>query len=55
MERYINLLKNINKNFNNEFDDVIKRILSKIFDNYYVNRKEYVYCIDNLFKEYDIS
>ena len=55
MNSYIDLLRNIDKNFNNEFDDVIKRILSKIFDNYYVNRKKYVYCIDNLYKKYDIS
>ena len=56
MNTYIDLLRNIVKNFdnNNEFDDIIKRILSKIFDNYYVNRKKYIYCIDNLYKKYDI-
>ena len=56
MDRYIDLLRNIVKNFNNnEFDDIIKIILSKIFTNYYVNRKKYIYCIDNSYKKYDIS
>ena len=56
MENYIDLLRNIVKNFNNEFDDVIKRILDKIFNHYYVNRNDkYTYCIDNLYKKYDIS
>ena len=55
MDSYIDLLRNIVKNFNNEFDDVIKRILNKIFNNYYVNREKYIYCIDNLYKKYDIS
>ena len=49
-------LRVIIKNFNNnEFDDVIKRILSKIFDDYYMNRNKYIWCIDNLYKKYDIS
>ena len=55
MDKYIDLLRNIVKNFNNEFDNVIKRILNKIFNNYYVNREKYIYCIDNLYKKYDIS
>ena len=57
MENYIDLLRNIVKNFkySNEFDDIIKRILNKIFNNYYVNREKYIYCIDNLYKKYDIS
>ena len=56
MENYIDLLRNIVKNFNNEFDDVIKRILNKIFNHYYVNtNNKYTYCIDNLYKKYDIS
>ena len=56
MEKYIDLLRVIIKNFNNnEFDDVIKRILSKIFDDYYMNRNKYIWCIDNLYKKYDIS
>ena len=55
MDSYIDLLRNIVKNFNNEFDDVIKRILNKLFNNYYVNREKYIYCIDNLFKKYDVS
>ena len=56
MDSYIDLLRNIVKNFdNNEFDDIIK-ILSKIFDHYYLNRNDkYIYCIDNLYKKYDIS
>ena len=56
-KNYIDLLRNIAKNFNNnnEFDDVIKRILNKIFNNYYVNREKYIYCIDNLYKKYNIS
>ena len=57
MDNYINLLRNIIKNFkySNEFDDIIKRILDKIFNNYYVNRNKYTYCIDNLYKKYDTS
>ena len=55
-KNYIDLLKNILKNFNNnEFDDVIKNILVKIFDEYYMNRNDKIYCLDNLFKKYDIS
>ena len=60
MNSYLDLLRNIIKNFNidinNEFDDVIIKILSKIFDHYYLNRNDkYIYCIDNLYKKYDIS
>ena len=57
MDKYIDLLRNIVKNFkySNEFDDIIKKILNKIFNNYYVNREKYIYCIDNLYKKYDIS
>ena len=29
--------------------------MNKIFNNYYVNREKYIYCIDNLYKKYDIS
>ena len=56
MKKYIDLLRNIVKNFNNnnEFDDVIKRILNKIFNNYYVNREKYIYCVDNLYKKYNV-
>ena len=56
MNKYIDLL-NIVKNFdnNNEFNYVIKQILDKILNNYYVHRVKYVYCIDNLYKKYDIS
>ena len=55
MNTYIDLLRNILKRFDNEFDDVIKNISIKIFDDYYINRKKYIYCIDNLYKKYDIS
>ena len=56
MDEYIVLLRNIVKNFDNEFDDIIKRILNKIFNHYYVNRNDkYIYCIDNLYKKYDIT
>ena len=52
-KNYINLIRNILMNFNNGFDDVIIRILAKIFDDYYMNRFEKIYNIDNLFKKYD--
>ena len=56
MNTYINLLRTILKIFdNNEFDDVIRNILSTLFDDYYINRNKYIYCIDNLYKKYDIS
>ena len=60
MEKYIDLLRVIIKNFdidnNPEFDDIIKKILSKIFDRYYLNRNDkYIYCIDSLYKKYNIS
>ena len=56
MNNYIDLLRNILKNFdNNEFDDVIKKILSTLFDDYYMNRNKYIWCVDNLYKEYDES
>ena len=55
-KNYIDLLRFIFKNFdNNEFDDIIKNILIKIFDEYYMNRNDKIYCLDNLFKKYDIS
>ena len=58
MEKYIDLLRLIIKNFNidnnNEFDDIIKYIINKIFDEYYYNRHKSVYCIDNLYKKYNI-
>ena len=50
---YINLIRNILMNFD-EFDDIIIKILPKIFDDYYMNRFEKVYNIDNLFKKYDL-
>ena len=58
MEKYIDLLRLIIKNFNidnnHEFDDIIKYIINKIFDEYYHNRDKSVYCIDNLYKKYNI-
>ena len=50
MNNYIDLSRNILKNFDNEFDDIIKKILSTLFDDYYMNRNSYIYCIDNLNK-----
>ena len=50
-KNYIDLLRIILKNFlNNEFDSIIKKILNKIFDEYYINRNDKIYCIDNLYK-----
>ena len=66
MEKYIDLLRVITKNFNidnnHEFDDIIKYILNKIFYEYYNlqneifdnNDKENSYCIDTLYKKYNI-
>ena len=34
---------------------ILLKKLNKIFNNYYVNREKYIYCIDNLHKKYDIS
>ena len=55
MNNCIDLLRNILKNFdNNEFDNFIKKILSTLFDDYYMNRNRYIWCIDNLYKRYGI-
>ena len=55
-KNYIDLLRNILKNFdNNEFNDDIKKILSIIFDEYYIYRNEKIYCLDNLYKKFDIA
>ena len=55
-KNYIDLLRNILKNFEyNEFDGVINNILIKIFEEYYMNRNDKIYCQDNLYKKYDIS
>ena len=55
-KNYIDLLRNILKNFdNNEFDSITKKILSKIFDEYYMNRNNKIYCLDNLYKKYNLS
>ena len=50
-KNYINLIRNL-MNFD-EFDYIIIRILPTIFDDYYMNRFEKIYNIDNLFKKYD--
>ena len=56
MDTYIEILKIILKNNNNEeFDDIIKNVLIKIFDDYYSNRDEMKYNIDNIFKKYNIN
>ena len=52
-KNHINLIRNILMNFD-EFDDIIIRILPKVFGEYYMNRFEKVYNIDNLFKKYDL-
>ena len=55
-KNYIDLLRNILKNFDiNEFDSIIKKILSNVYDEYYMNRNDKIYCLDNLYKKYDIS
>ena len=51
-KNYIDLIRNILMNFDKEFDDIIIRILPKIFDDYYMNRFEKIYNIDNVFKKY---
>ena len=43
------------KNFDDEFDNFIKKILSKIFDEYYMNRNNKIYCLDNLYKKHNLS
>ena len=55
-KNYVHLLRNILKNFDNDkFNYVIKNILSTVFDEYHMNRNVEIYCIDNLYKKYDIS
>ena len=52
-KNYIDLLRNILKNSDNdEFNDIIKKILSKIFDEYYMNRNDKIYCLNNLYKKF---
>ena len=53
-KNYIDLLRNILKNSDLEFDHMILIILLKIFDDYYMNRNDKIYCIDNLYKKYDL-
>ena len=55
-KNYIDLLRNMLKYFdNNEFDSMIKKILIKIFNDYYMNRGKYIYCIDNLYKKFYVT
>ena len=55
-KNYTDLLRNILKNFdNNEFDSIIKKILSKVFDEYYMNRNDKMYCIDNLYEKFYVD
>ena len=50
------LYRFIKKNFDiNEFNYVIKNILSKILDEYYINRNDKIYCIDNLYKKFYVG
>ena len=53
-KNYINLIRNILMNFDKEFDHMIIIILLKIFNDYYMNRNDKIYCIDNLYKKYDL-
>ena len=43
------------KIFDDEFDNVIKKILSKVFDEYYINSNNKIYCIDNLYKKFYVG
>ena len=43
------------KNFDGEFDCIIKKILSKIFEEYYLNRNDKIYCIDNLYNKFYVG
>ena len=54
-KNYINLLRNILKNFDDKFDYIIKNILIKVFDEYYIIRDNYVWCIDNLYKKFYVA
>ena len=54
MNSYINLIRNILMNFDKEFDHMIIIILLKIFDDYYMNRNDKIYCIDNSYKKYNL-
>ena len=45
-EKYIKLIRNI-------FNNVISKILPLIFNEYYENRDDKIYNIDNLFKYFD--
>ena len=34
---------------------IIKKILSTLFDDYYMNRNKYIWCIDNLYKKFYVD
>ena len=53
MKEYIEILKIMLKS--NEYDDIIKNLLFKIFNDYYLNRDEMKYNIDNIFKKYNMN
>ena len=55
MKDYIEILKIMSKNNINEYDDIMKNSLFKIFDDYYLNRNEMEYNIDNVFKKYNLN
>ena len=53
MNNYVQILQTISKNnINGFYDDMIKSILVKIFDDYYLNRDNMNYNIDNIFEKY---
>ena len=55
-KNYIDLLRNILKIFDNdEFNSIITKILIKIFKEYYINRNDKIYCLDNLYKKSNVS
>ena len=55
MDEYVKLIKCILKNLKNkEFDYVVRYILNTIFNEYYDNRNNCKYCINNLYKQFDL-
>ena len=55
-KNYIDLLRNILKNFDNdEFNSIIKKILINVFKEYYINRNDKIYCVDNPYKKFYVS
>ena len=48
-KNYVDMLRNILKNFDNDkFNYFIKNILTTVFNDYYMNRNDKIYCIDSL-------